>query len=274
MERPRYSRVDGCLRTVSSQLENIMEMVKLKTGCEDVQKKLQETLDLATTIEPYCVTKSTHLSPFLSSILEHTVAMDFKQLYQAGKLEHNFKHGDSSQSMISFSGQVQFLQFLVRKIKAKNILEIGTFMGYAAFGMAEAMAPGGSVTGIDIEPLFCDFVNELAVQKDINIEVMNGDALQILKQLAEADIKYDVIYIDCVKRDYYEYYKIIMSNEMLSSDGLIVCDRVILGGASISRKNHDGVALDNFSNRLLNDQRVTTVLLPCFDGTLLIQNRS
>lgn len=47
---------------------------------------------------------------------------------------------------------------------------------------------------------------------------------------------------------------------MLSSDGLIVCDRVILGGASISRKNHDGVALDNFSNRLLNDQRVTTVI--------------
>lgn len=78
---------------------------------------------------------------------------------------------------------VQFLQFLVRKIKAKNILEIGTFMGYAAFGMAEAMAPGGSVTGIDIEPLFCDFVNELAVQKDINIEVMNGKLIKLINYI-------------------------------------------------------------------------------------------
>lgn len=47
-------------------------------------------------------------------------------------------------------------------------------MGYASFGMAEAMAEGGTVTGIDIEPLFCDFVNELSIQKDIRVEVING----------------------------------------------------------------------------------------------------
>lgn len=47
-------------------------------------------------------------------------------------------------------------------------------MGYGTFGMAEAMAPGGKVTGIDIEPYFCDFVNKTARQRNLNIEVKQG----------------------------------------------------------------------------------------------------
>lgn len=75
-------------------------------------------------------------------------------------------------STILFS--VQLLQFFIRKLKCRNILEIGTYMGYGAFGMADVMAQGGKVTGIDIEPHFCDFVNKTARERNINVEVKQG----------------------------------------------------------------------------------------------------
>lgn len=66
------------------------------------------------------------------------------------------------------------MQFLVRLIKAKNILEVGTFTGFGACGMAEVMAAGGKVTGIEIEPVLCEFVNKRARKHGLNVDVKEG----------------------------------------------------------------------------------------------------
>lgn len=83
-------------------------------------------------------------------------------------------------------------------------------MGYGAFGMAEVMTPGGKVTGIEIEPYFCDFVNKTARERNINVEVKQGDAILVLKSLAKEGKAYDFIYIDCTKAEYSDYYKVLL----------------------------------------------------------------
>ncbi|KAJ8021131.1 Caffeoyl-CoA O-methyltransferase [Holothuria leucospilota] len=164
----------------------------------------------------------------------------------------------SKYGMLSPPGQVRLLQFLVQQFNSKNILEVGTFTGYAAFGMAEVMAPGGKVTGIELETFFCDFVNDRAKKNNLNVEVKEGEAISVLQSLAREGNQFDFIYIDCVKEEYYDYYKIIMENNMLPPQGIIVCDNVLWRGTSVTRSNDTGRKVDDFNTAISQDKRVSS----------------
>lgn len=269
--RPDQSVMSFCaVSAVAKQVNQAIALLEQKEGCDDVKASLQGTFDLLSKINPYAEQKSSPMSPFLTQVMEDTAALDFEGLAKEGKFKTKFPVRGGAR-MLSPPAQVCLLRFLVQKSNAKNILEVGTFTGYAAFGMAEVMAPGGKVTGIELETFFCDFVNDRAKKNNLNVEVKEGEAIPVLKALAESGVKYDLIYIDCVKTEYYEYYKIIMDNDMLSSDGTIVCDNVLWLGKAITRADDSGKAVDDFSTAVSQDKRVTSVFLPCYDGLLLIQ---
>lgn len=255
---------------ISKKIKKTLKLME-KVGCDDAKKELQETLELVTGLNDYALSKSTQLSSLLKSIVEETAALSFTKLQEEGKLIVP-RSDDYKMIMISSSSQVQLLQFFIRKLKCRNILEIGTYMGYGAFGMADVMAQGGKVTGIDIEPHFCDFVNKTARERNINVEVKQGSAITVLESLAKEGNKYDFIYVDCHKPDYCEYFKIIMNNGMLLPDGMMACDNVLWHGRSIKRSDYFAECMDDFNTMVAADPRVTTTLLPCYDGLLLIQH--
>lgn len=273
MTSTRYGAIKhdvGIFSKMEMHLTAVLKLLEQKPDCVEARNKVEEMMTLVTSLTPYQIDRSTSLSPQLDRIMTETSTLDLNTLLKEGKLVTKVDNTDLN--MISFPGQVQLLQFFVRIINAKNILEVGTFTGYGAFGMAEVMAPGGKVTGIEIEPVFCDLVRKRAREYNLNVEVIQGKAIDVLKSLAKEGQQFDMIYVDCIKTEYLEYYQIIMDNNMLSPNGLIVCDNVMWSGKAITRSDSAGSALDDFTQAVVQDKRVVSLMLPCFDGTLLIQH--
>lgn len=91
---------------------------------------------------------------------------------------------------------------------------------------------------------------------------------------ASADEKYDMVFIDANKREYCEYYELVMP--MLRKGGIIVADDVLWDGKVYADPlPHDAqtVGLLKFNDMAVNDPRVEVVVLPLRDGISIIRKK-
>ena len=101
------------------------------------------------------------------------------------------------------------LQMLCRLKGAKYVLELGTYTGYAAHCLAEALGEGGEVHTIEsddeMEDFIRSFIDEAPYKERIHLHL--GDALTLLPSLLQR-YSFDLVYIDANKLvdrgDYYE----------------------------------------------------------------------
>lgn len=181
-----------------------------------------------------------------------------------------------SQMQIS-PDQGQFMAFLVRSIRATNILEIGTYTGYSALVCALAMRKGRLIT-LDRDPV----MTEVAVKHwkmanvDEIIELKLGHAMDSLNDLLsiEGNIgSFDMIFIDADKRNYQAYYELCL--KLISQDGIILFDNVLWSGdvADSTNQEKDTVALRELNQFLFNDNRVNISMIPVGDGITMVQKR-
>lgn len=126
----------------------------------------------------------------------------------------------------------QFLKLLLKIYQPKNILEIGTAIGYSSLIMAEANKHA-RITTIERSPnmvqLAKENINNTVYKERINI--IEGEAEEILPNLEE---KYDFIFLDAAKGQYLEFFNLCM--ELLEPTGLIVSDNVLFRGMVASDK--------------------------------------
>ena len=82
---------------------------------------------------------------------------------------------------------VAYFRFLMETIQPKNILEIGTAIGFSALLMAEH-APKAKITTIDRNPEMIGFAKENFAQFDSRkqITLLEGDAVDVLSTLTES----------------------------------------------------------------------------------------
>lgn len=171
------------------------------------------------------------------------------------------------------SGHLQgrLLKMLVRMIRPRNILEVGTFSGYSAICMAEGLEEGGMVYTFEINDEQEDFTRPWIEGSPVadRIRFIIGDALTEAPKLG---IVFDMAFIDGDKRTYLETYEIVLS--LLRPGGFILADNTLWDGhvvdASYSRDAQtQGIEL--FNDYVLNDCRVERVILPLRDGLTLIR---
>lgn len=116
----------------------------------------------------------------------------------------------------------------------KNILEIGTAVGYSAICFSEFLKENGKIDTIerDTERIKEAKVNieKLNLQNVINI--YEGDAVEILPKLNE---KYDMIFIDAAKGKYPFFLK--ESMRLLNKNGIIFADNILYKGYVMSDYN-------------------------------------
>jgi caffeoyl-CoA O-methyltransferase len=174
--------------------------------------------------------------------------------------------------MLSGHVQGRFLAMIVGLMKAKKILEIGTFTGYSAICMAEGLTNGGKIISIDINdevlPIARKAVEQAGMQE--KIELITGNAADVLPTLQGP---FDLIFIDADKRNYAKYYE--LSLPLLRKGGLILADNVLWSGRVIDEtvKDADTAALRSFSEMVQHDERVDNVMLTLRDGVLMIVKR-
>ena len=172
------------------------------------------------------------------------------------------------------SGRVQgrFLTMLAEIVKAENILEIGTFTGYSAICLAYGLGDKGHIDTMEINDELEDLTREAwkmaGVEERITLHI--GDARETIKKLSST--QYDLAYIDANKREYCEYFDLILP--LIKKGGLILADDVLLGGKVYEENpscDKQTQGLLAFNDKVANDPRVEVVILPIRDGLSLIR---
>ncbi len=205
-----------------------------------------------------------------------TLVMDTIEFYacahttnESNYLRELFKETVSKTKMPNMSvGHLQgaFLKFLVKATKAKKILEIGTFTGYSALAMAEALPEDGEIITLDINPRTTDIarLHWNSNPSGKKIKLILGKALDSLKNIHD---EFDMIFIDADKINYPNYWEACVP--MVKSGGCIVADNVLWRGRVLNPKDEESFALDSFNKIVLSDKRVETVMLTIRDGLTL-----
>jgi len=170
------------------------------------------------------------------------------------------------------SGRVQgrFLQMLVHALRPRLVVEVGTFSGYAALAMAEALPPEGRIVTCEIDARHAEFARRHIAASPYagRITVELGPAADTLRKL---DGPFDFVFIDADKPGYLEYYELAL--EKLAPGGLIAADNALWNGDVLNAgsPDPDTQALREFNDTVARDPRVACVLLTIRDGLVLIR---
>ncbi|MFN8534065.1 MAG: class I SAM-dependent methyltransferase [Dehalococcoidia bacterium] len=173
--------------------------------------------------------------------------------------------------------QGQLLALLVQLVGAKKCLELGTFTGYSALWVAEALPPDGRIVCCDVSEEWTSigrrFWREAGVNDKIDLRI--APALETLRSLldtGEAET-FDFAFIDAEKSEYDAYYEAVL--QLMHPGGLIVFDNMFMGGrVTDPAVTSPGVtALRALNRKLHADDRVGLAMLPIGDGVTLAMKR-
>ena len=168
--------------------------------------------------------------------------------------------------MLSGHFQGRVLSMLSKIIHPTNILEIGTYTGYATLCLAEGLAENGTIDTLDNEEELFDFQRKYFDKTNWAKQITQhlGDALDIIPRLTK---KYDLVFIDADKENYINYFHLIVP--MMNKGGIILSDNVLWSGKVLEEIKQGDITtqiLIEYNQLLKNDVRVETVLLPIRDG--------
>ena len=173
------------------------------------------------------------------------------------------------------SGHLQgrVLKMLVRMIRPKTILEVGTFSGYSAISMAEGLDDDGRLYTFEINDEMEDFTRPWIEGSAVadRITFIIGDALQEAPRLG---ITFDMAFIDGDKRTYRECYEMVMG--LLRPGGFILADNTLWDGHVVDSdysRDHQTQGIADFNDHVARDSRVEQVILPLRDGLTLIRKK-
>ena len=166
----------------------------------------------------------------------------------------------------------RFLGVLVSTLRARRVLELGTFTGYSSISMALALPPGGRVITCDVNEdtnaIARRYAEEAGVADRIDYRLGPG-----LETIAELDGPFDIVFIDADKPNYVKYYEATLP--LLADTGLIIADNTLWSGRVIDPQDDEEStrAIREFNDHVRDDPRVENVLLTVRDGMNLIWRR-
>ncbi len=168
--------------------------------------------------------------------------------------------------MLSGHFQGRVLSMLSKLIRPVNILEIGTFTGYAALCLCEGMQENGQLHTIDIKEELETIQRKYFDKSPWGSQIFQhlGEAIDIIPTL---ELKFDLVFIDADKENYLNYFELILPK--MNKGGIILSDNVLWSGKVLEplQKNDNSTkVLIEYNKLLKNDTRVETVLLPIRDG--------
>jgi predicted O-methyltransferase YrrM len=155
--------------------------------------------------------------------------------------------------------QGQLLFVLAKSMGARRILELGTLAGYSTICLARALAAGGHVVTLELDPHHAEVAKKNFVRAGVShlIDVRVGPALESLSEMTAGRAEpFDLVFIDADKVSYAAYFAAVLS---LSRPGtLIVADNVIRKGAVADGDSTDAnvVGVRRFLDLVAREPRV------------------
>lgn len=203
-------------------------------------------------IELYATEHTTPLPVYMEAIAERTLALPDGPRMMLGPL------AGSALKMITGLQQPM------------HVVEIGTFTGYSALCMAEALPEGGRIITLESNPEHARIAREHIDGSPYadRIEVREGRAMDLL---AHIRAPLDLVFIDADKANYLRYYEAVLP--LLRSGGAIVADNVLWYGRVLDPddESEDTEAIREFNRFVSRDIRVESVMLTVRDGLTVIR---
>lgn len=167
----------------------------------------------------------------------------------------------------------RLLKVLITGMKPGAILEVGTAVGYSAILMAGCAPRDCKITTIEKYEKRIPEAKEnfRRAGLDDRIEFMEGDAVNVLKDLAGRGRRYDFIFMDAAKGQYLNFLEDVL--KLLNAGGMLVSDNVLQDGDiiesrfAVTRRNRTiHSRMREYLYLLTHDDRLETVILPVGDG--------
>jgi len=175
-----------------------------------------------------------------------------------------------SPQMLTGPIEGRLLELLVHGIKAKRVLELGTYSGYSSLSMAAGLAEGGHIDTCEVDEKHAEVARRYIARSPYadRITVHLGPALETIEQLGG---EFDFVFIDADKGNYGAYYDALLPR--LAPHGLMAIDNTLWSGRVLdeSDDSEDTRAIRELNDRIAADERVVAVQLTVRDGVTLIR---
>jgi len=212
-----------------------------------------KNLDLM--VENYIAEHTDDISPLLQDLLRETEAITQHSRWSIGKVEG------------------KLVQFLVKISGTQNAVEIGTFTGFSALMIAEALPDDGLLVTCEAQEEFAEialrYFEKSPHGRKIRLELK--PALQTLNGIADNSV--DFVFIDADKPSYGRYFDEAL--RILHAGGFIFVDNVFWRHKVFKRKitNDNAIAIAAFNQKVKTEGRVEKVMLSVRDGIYLIRKK-
>lgn len=180
--------------------------------------------------------------------------------------------GTSAPQMMVGRIEGAFLRMLVRLVRARRVVEVGTFTGYSALMMAEGLPEGGELVTCEIDEKHATIARSFFARSPHGgkIQLRFGPAMDTLRSMPAGSAQ--MMFIDADKQGYPGYYE--EGLRILEPGGLLVADNVLWSGLVVEgATDPETRALSAFNERVRRDDRVEHVLLTVRDGLMLVYKR-
>jgi predicted O-methyltransferase YrrM len=173
--------------------------------------------------------------------------------------------------------QGQFMAFLLQMLGARRVIELGTYTGYSALAMAQALPADGRVVTCDVTAETSNIAKQFWEQAGVahKIESRLGPALDTLNALIKDGQAghFDFAFIDADKANYPHYYEKCLT--LMRPGGVIALDNVLWDGTVADKGNTDKTTevMRQITRAIQADTRVQISLVPIADGLLLARKR-
>lgn len=176
--------------------------------------------------------------------------------------------------MLSGHWQGALLEMFVRMVDPLYVLELGTFTGYSAIAMARGLSrQGAELHTVEIDDELQDFATRYIERAGLRERIVQhiGPALEVVPALGRV---FDLVFIDADKREYPDYYRMLMEGGWVRSGSIILADNVLWSGkvADLPKKNdRQTQGILTFNRMVRDDPRVEQVMVPLRDGLTIIR---
>lgn len=217
-----------------------------------------QTLTLDAALHQYLLDVSLRETPLLKRLREETAQLSMARWQIAPE-------------------QGQFMALLVQLTGARRIVEVGTFTGYSALCMAQAMPADGQLICCDIPGDYNATARRYWSEAGLaeRIELRLAPALETLAALEQEGLagSIDLLFIDADKANYPSYLEHAL--RLVRQGGLILFDNTLWSGRVLEEnpESADTRAIQALNLALRDDPRIDLSLLPLGDGLSLCRKR-
>jgi caffeoyl-CoA O-methyltransferase len=173
---------------------------------------------------------------------------------------------------------VAYLRWLVQERQPKRMLEVGTAIGYSGLHLLQA-SPTATLVTLELDPVRIVRAKHYFAEAQVTsrVTLLEGDANETLDQLPQAisgTSGFDFVFIDAAKGSYAAFME--KAIRMCQPGALIVTDNILFRGLvaeapeQVHRRHRSMVnKIKQFNTMLMEDPRLSTVIVPIGDGLAL-----